>query len=121
MGSWSHTFNAQQAHHVATSPPNKPVKPRIEHLGNPHQEYLLWTVELGVIGTALLCAALYALYRDSRLLETPARRAFQSILAALALACLFNSVLYDALIGDFFCVALGLLLAWRGHTPAPSL
>lgn len=121
VGSWSHTFNAQQAHHVATSPPNKPVKPRIEHLGNPHQEYLLWTVELGVIGTALLCAALYALYRDSRLLETPARRAFQSILAALALACLFNSVLYDALIGDFFCVALGLLLAWRGHTPAPSL
>jgi hypothetical protein len=26
-------------------------------------------------------------------------------------ACLFNSALYDDLMGDFFCVSLGLLMA----------
>jgi hypothetical protein len=39
------------------------------------------------------------------------KRALQTCVAGLAVACLFNSSLYDALIGDFFCVTLGLLLA----------
>jgi O-antigen ligase len=29
---------------------------------------------------------------------------------ALAIACMFNSSLYDGLIGDYFCIVLGLLL-----------
>ena len=37
--------------------------------------------------------------------------ALQSTVVALAIACAFNSSNYDALIGDFFCVLLGLLLA----------
>lgn len=103
VGSWSHEFNRQQAQHAPAS--FAPIN------GNPHQEYLLWGVELGLPGIALLLALMLALYRDSRHLEPAARRALQSVLLALALTCLFNSALYDALIGDFFCVALGLLLA----------
>lgn len=30
----------------------------------------------------------------------------------MAVACLFNSTLYDDLMGDFFCVSLGLLMAY---------
>ena len=78
------------------------------------------SIELGLPGIALFCAVLLALYRDSRQLETPARRAMQSVLAALALACLFNCTLYDALIGDFFCIALALVAALR-PTIAPHV
>jgi hypothetical protein len=33
-------------------------------------------------------------------------------------ACLFNASIYDALIGDFFCVSIGLLLALGLSKPA---
>ena len=49
--------------------------------------------------------------RDSLRMEPAHARALQSTVVALAIACVFNASIYDALIGDFFCVALGLLLA----------
>lgn len=112
-GSWNQEFNRQEALHAPAT--------FVRITGNPHEEYLLWGVELGVPGIALLCVVLLALYRDSLNLEQPARRAMQSVLLALALACLFNSSLYDALIGDFFCVALGLLLAFSIHATPSAL
>jgi O-antigen ligase len=78
---------------------------------NPHQEYLLWGVELGVAGSILFAAVLLAMALDARRFSPPIRKALWSVIAALAVASLFNSILYDDLIGDFFCVALGLLLA----------
>ena len=48
---------------------------------------------------------------DSLKMTTCESRAVQSVLGALAVACLFNAALYDALIGDFFCILTGLLLA----------
>jgi len=51
-------------------------------------------------------------------MEAPHARALQSTLVALAVACLFNSTLYDGLIGDFFCVLIGLLLALGLSKPA---
>lgn len=107
VGSWSREFRRQEAIHSQEIPINSAS----DQHSNPHQEYLLWGVELGLPGIALLCAVLLALYRDSLRLEMPARRAMQSVLAALAVACLFNCTLYDALIGDFFCITLALLLA----------
>jgi O-antigen ligase len=78
---------------------------------NPHQEYLLWGVELGVGGIVLLLALLLSVIRDSRSFTPSVQRAVLSTLAAMAVACLFNSTLYDDLMGDYFCVVLGLLLA----------
>ena len=78
---------------------------------NPHQEYLLWGVQLGIVGLLLFLALLISIWRDTLNMAVPVARAAQSTLAAFAVACLFNSSLYDALIGDFFCVSLGLLLA----------
>ena len=105
VGSWTTEFNRLEIAQAA-----KPQK--IETLGNPHQEYLLWGVQLGVPGALLFVALLLSLLRDSLHMEKKAAHAMQSVLAALAVACMFNSVIFDALIGDFFCVTLGLLLAF---------
>jgi O-antigen ligase len=78
---------------------------------NPHQEYLLWGVELGVGGSLLMLAALACMARDALRFPTNVQRATLAVVAATAVACLFNSALYDDLMGDFFCVALGLLMA----------
>lgn len=78
---------------------------------NPHQELLLWTVELGVAGALLFLGLLYALFQDTKAFDSQTRRAARSLAIMLFIACMFNSPLYDDLMGDYFCVALGLLLA----------
>ncbi len=87
--------------------------------GNPHQEYLLWGVMLGLGGIALQLALLWALWRDSADFATPQRRALRSMVLVLAVTNCFNCALYDSEIGDYFCLMLGLLLAW-GRMSAPS-
>lgn len=85
---------------------------------NPHQEYLHWGVQLGLGGIALLLALLAALARDSWHFAGPVRRSALTLVAILAAVCLFNSTLFDALIGDYFCLMLGLLftLGLRAQT-----
>lgn len=102
-GSWSQEYERIENKYA--------IKNHLNWTGNPHQEFLLWGVELGAIGMALLGAIFLSIYRDSLPMERHIRQAVQSVLAALVVSCLFNSTLFDALIGDFFCVVLGLLLA----------
>lgn len=84
---------------------------------NPHQEYLLWGVELGIGGTLLLVAFLASAAWDAKSFPMGVRRATLSILIAIAIACLFNSALFDDLMGDFLCVSLGLVLALGLNIP----
>lgn len=107
-GSWSNEFNRLER--IRNS-----LHGDIQPLGNPHQEYLLWGVQLGIPGILLLLVLLLSILKDTLVMETATARAAQSALLALAVACLFNSSLYDAQIGDFFCVVLGLLLALGLH------
>lgn len=118
VGSW----NRESRRQVALNAHDNSVNEASEQQHNPHQEYLLWGVELGLTGMALLCALLWALYRDSLRLALPERRAMQSVLLALGIANLFNCALYDAMIGDFFCITLGLLaaLGTRDTAAAPT-
>ena len=113
VGSWTSEFDRLEVAHAT-----KPQK--VGELGNPHQEYLQWGVQLGLPGMMLLAALLLSLVRDSITMEGKAAHAVQSVLAALAVACMFNSVIFDALIGDFFCVTLGLLLALGLHPKEPE-
>ncbi len=78
---------------------------------NPHQEYLLWGVELGVGGLLAFLALIACMVRDALRFPDSVQRATLSVVAAMAVACLFNSTLYDDWIGDFFCISLGILLA----------
>ncbi|MBE0473027.1 O-antigen ligase family protein [Rhodoferax sp.] len=79
---------------------------------NPHQEFLLWGVQLGVGGVLLLMALMGAVMKDFHKMDPPVARAGQSIVAALVVSCLFNSSLYDANIGSFFCLSIGVMLAY---------
>lgn len=88
---------------------------------NPHQEYLLWGVELGVGGLVLLLVMMLCVARDALHFPTSIQRATLSVLAALAVACLFNSTLYDDWIGDFFCISLGLLMAAGARSLPPHM
>jgi hypothetical protein len=71
-------------------------------------------------GTLLLLALIASLMRDALTFSTPVMRATLSMVALMVVACLFNCSLYDALIGDFFCVTLGLLLALGSREPNPG-
>ncbi len=87
---------------------------------NPHQEFLLWGVELGLGGTLLFIALFASLVRDSRGFPRSIQYATLSVAAAMALACMFNSTLYDDWIGDFFCIMLGLLFAMGARSQATA-
>lgn len=108
-GSWHHVYSRLEA---------SGVSPMSGNVHNPHQEYLLWGVQLGLGGIALLLAFGAAVARDARPFRADIRHATYSLLAILAVVCLFNSTLYDALIGDYFCLLLGVLLALGMRSPA---
>lgn len=110
VGSWNREYRRLE---------NDNPSPVTAQVRNPHQEYLLWGVHLGVGGVLVFLAFLLALLRDARAFSPALRRATGSAVAVLAVACLFNSSLFDALIGEFFCIVLGLLLAFgRQERPA---
>ena len=104
VGSWSNEYDRIEKKH-------NPSGAKVNKRGNPHQEYLLWGVQLGAVGMLLFAGLLVAIFKDTAKGDVASQRAALSVLAALVVSCLFNSSIYDALIGDFFCVSLGLTLA----------
>ena len=102
-GSWGRQYDAIQS---AAGRPNENATD-----GNPHQEFLLWGVELGLSGIVLFMGILASIFQLSQRMHIAERRATQSALLATVIACLFNCALYDALIGDYLCVTLALCLA----------
>ncbi len=103
VGSWNMQYNRMEG-----------GKGRIHtyQIRNPHEEFLLWTVEAGLFGLLLLAGIFIASFRDSLRMQSSAQRATFSTILAILIACAFNSALFDAAIGDFLCVCLGLCLAW---------
>ena len=89
--------------------------PQASHLNDtvsdPHQLFLLWAVEGGLLGLALLCAVLVALWRFGSGLAAADGQALQAMVLALVVSGLFNSMIYGIGMGDFFCIGLGILAA----------
>ena len=81
------------------------------NLSNPHQEYLLWAVEFGVMGILLKILFFFSIIKiaNSNTFQHP--RAITSTLLCIGLAGLFNSVIFDDLIGDFLLILLALCIA----------
>lgn len=104
VGSWITESNRLQRE-------KNPERDTTDGYGNPHQEYLLWGVQLGIPGIIALLMLMLAVLADTRRMEKQHARAAQSALLALAVNSFFNSSIYDAIIGEFLCVTIGLLLA----------
>lgn len=113
VGSWATEYN--KIEHL-----KNPAHKYLDVGSNPHQEFLIWGVQLGVGGIMLLLAFICAGMLDLRKMDTPIVLAGMSVLVALAISCLFNSSLYDAHIGDFFCLSLGVLLVYGFHSREAS-
>jgi O-antigen ligase len=93
------------------------ISPHLVVVRNPHQEYLMWGAQLGLGGIALLVAFFAVMVRDASPFRRDMRQATQSMIAILAVVCFFNAPIFDALIGDYFCVLIGLLFVLGAHTP----
>ncbi len=89
-------------------------------VGNPHQEFLMWAMQLGLLGVVLVLGFFVVLYKDTQSFCVYQRRALLSVLLVLFVACLGNSALYDGFVGDFFCALVGLLMAWGWQTRPTS-
>jgi O-antigen ligase len=83
---------------------------RFYNIDNPHQMFLLWAVEGGLIGLSLLLGLIVSIYMRSRSLATADARSLQSALAALVVAGLTTSTIYGIGMGDYFCMLIGILL-----------
>lgn len=70
---------------------------------NPHNEYLMITVQTGVLGLLLLLYLYYTEWRVAPLLESAyAQDAARGLVLAFIVNCMFNSALHDHADGLFF-------------------
>lgn len=79
---------------------------------NPHNEYLLLTVQAGLAALLLMWYWLYTQWRSAQHLESALRcDAARGLVIVIALSCLVNSSLLDHTEGLFFAFMSGLLFA----------
>lgn len=80
---------------------------------NPHNEFLLITEQLGIIGLFFYLSFLASQYYDSRTLPEQDKWLAQGILATLIVTSLFNSPLLDHTEGHWFTTMIALCFAAR--------
>ncbi|SAK60851.1 O-antigen polymerase [Caballeronia catudaia] len=88
--------------------------------GNPHNEFFLMGVQLGLIGVALFVWFLIAIGRECRRLAEPAKLIASGYLFAFVLGCLANSLLLNFTEGNLFVFLIGILIGTapgRGRDP----
>lgn len=104
-------------------------KTYLEHGGayptvsNPHQQFLLWAVEAGLVGLLALLAIFWALWRDARDLPRPASHALWVVTGVSLGISMMNCPFFGAGLGEYFGLLMGVLLAQRTSTssaPQPS-
>jgi O-antigen ligase len=79
---------------------------------NPHQQYLLWMVEAGVVGCILFLGLLCAQYKNAQALPTNGRQALTTITAIAAVMGLMNCPYFGAGMGEclvYLAASLSLL------------
>lgn len=78
---------------------------------NPHNEYLMITVQIGIAGLSLFLAFLFSQYRYSLKLVNESKWLAQGVLVALATNSLFNSSILDFTEGHWFTAMIALCFA----------
>jgi O-antigen ligase len=80
----------------------------------PHQQYLFWWAEFGLVGLVIMLGFFYALIKDSCLLDSKAKSSMLSAIAVLFVMGLFNCPFFGVGMGEFFFLEIAALLAIRG-------
>ena len=84
----------------------------IKKVPNPHNQYLLTTQELGVVGLVLLLTFwLTHWWQSYKLTSTEYGTALRGLIITISVGSLFNSLLLDASEGKFYCLIAGVLLS----------
>lgn len=87
---------------------------------NPHNEYLLETVQSGLLGLMVFLTWMWSCYRVAWRLPPARRNLFVAVLSSYMACHLFNSFLLDSSEGHLF-VIIAALLAGLSLTTLPSL
>lgn len=80
---------------------------------NPHNEYLLQGIQLGIVGVMLLLGIFVTAFWQAMRLNKNRRYLYAGIVFMYAVGCLFNSFLLDAMEGMLFSVLLAFIIAER--------
>ncbi|MFM8342690.1 MAG: O-antigen ligase family protein [Methylomonas sp.] len=81
-------------------------------VANPHNQFLLTTEELGLMGLITLFLFWYIPWLESKKLPTEFNRyALRALILTMCIGSLFNSLLFDASEGKFYCILAGVLLS----------
>ena len=85
---------------------------------NPHQQYLLWAVEGGLVGLLFLLGIFAALYKDALTTEPESKRFMLVAVTIAAVMSFMNCPFFGVGLGEFFVVIYGCLLVTRSpqHT-----
>lgn len=97
----------------------EPDKHKLGRLPNPHNQFLLTTQELGIIGLLVLLAMWATHWKVSYLLtHNLDAHILRGLILTIIVGSLFNSLLLDASEGKFFCILAGIILS--GYKPIRS-
>ena len=78
---------------------------------NPHNEYLLLGVQVGLVGVALYLSLLGGLFGASYKKKKPYNFLLQGVVLAMFCGCLMNSFLFDSHQGHFFAILSAILIS----------
>jgi O-antigen ligase len=88
----------------------------VKNTFNPHNEYLMVTAQIGIVGGLLLLYLFFSLWKQAPRLATPfAQDAARGLVLAYMVNCAFNSALLDHADGLFFAWMTALLFAEFRH------
>lgn len=78
---------------------------------NPHNEYLLLTTQLGIVGLTVFLLMLRSQWIHGCYLEPRFRYFAHGVILTMVLASLFDSMLQDSTVGKFYTLAIGTAFA----------
>lgn len=78
---------------------------------NPHNEYLIQTLQSGIIGLAIFLLWIFFMYRAAYLLPGVEKTFLIAVISVYVAGCLFNSFIVDSYEGQAWMVLVGYLAA----------
>ena len=106
------SFEAQMKKQIASNPE---ATQKVTTL-NPHNDFILFGAQTGLIGLSLLLVLLWRIYRYSGELPQPQSLLIRGLIVIYAAGALFNSYLLDFTVGTVFVLTLSALLAGNRQT-----